>query len=150
MTTWRNSLTALCLAILCLGLRDTIVPTVFGSIPPAADDIAFASRRDGNWEIYVMDALGRNQTRLTRRDAEDRFPLWSPDRQQIAFASLVGSTWELWVMDSNGRNPRHLATEIVAKSARGWSRDNRRIVYAAGREGTTAISSTWRLLYRGD
>ena len=135
------SLPVLCLAILCSGPTATSAPPVLASAtsPPAADDIAFSSRRDGNWEIYVMDALGQNQRRLTRRDAEDRFPLWSPDRHQIAFVSLVGSTWELWVMDSNGANPRRLATEIVAKSTRGWSSDNRRIVYAAGREGNTAI-----------
>ena len=41
-------------------------------------DIAFASRRDGNWEIYLMAPTGGSQRRLTRRDAEDRFPLWSP------------------------------------------------------------------------
>ena len=123
---WRISLTALFLAILWPGTRETSAPPALGSaIRPAADDIAFSSRRDGNWEIYVMDAAGQNQRRLTRRDAEDRFPLWSPDRQQIAFASQVGSTWELWVMDSDGGNPRRLATEIVAKSTRGWSRDNR-------------------------
>src|SRR5262245_43663460 len=49
------------------------------SVAPLSTDsavIAFASHRDSNWEIYVMDAAGRSQKRLTRRDAEDRFPLW--------------------------------------------------------------------------
>jgi TolB protein len=76
----------------------------------SADDIAFASRRDGNWEIYAMDASGQRQRRLTRRDGEDRFPLWSPDHRQIAFASFAGERWELWVMDSDGTNQRRLAS----------------------------------------
>jgi Periplasmic component of the Tol biopolymer transport system len=84
-------------------------------------EIAFASHRDGNWEIYVTDSAGRSQRRLTRRDAQDRFPLWSPDGAQIAFGSQVDSRWELWVMDSNGTRERHLYSQIVAKSARGWS-----------------------------
>jgi Tol biopolymer transport system component len=46
----------------------------------SAPRIAFASERDGNWEIYAMDVDGGHQTRLTRRDPQDRFPLWSPDR----------------------------------------------------------------------
>src|SRR5687768_18476254 len=94
------SLSALCVAVLCSGPAGMSAPTALAPATStfASDDIAFASRRDGNWEIYVMDAAGRNQTRLTQRDAEDRFPLWSPDRRQIAFASLVGSTWELRVM----------------------------------------------------
>src|SRR6476620_10189431 len=93
--------------------------------------IAFASQRDGNWEIYVTDSAGRRQRRLTRRDAQDRFPLWSPDRAQIAVGSQVDSHWELWVMDSNGTRERHLYSQIVAKSARGWSRDGKRIAFAA-------------------
>ena len=109
------------------------------AIGAAFTDIAFSSRRDGNWEIYVMDAAGRNQTRLTRRDVEDRFPLWSPDRRRIAFASLVGGTWELWVMDADGTKQKRLASHIVVKSTRGWSRDNKRIAFAAGADSNVDI-----------
>jgi Tol biopolymer transport system component len=98
----------------------------------SAPRIAFASERDGNWEIYAMDVDGGHQTRLTRRDPQDRFPLWSPDRSQIAFGSQVGGDhWELWVMNANGTDPRSLATQIVAKGHRQWSHDGRRIVFAA-------------------
>jgi Tol biopolymer transport system component len=91
-------------------------------------ELAFASRRDGNWEIYVMDSAGQSQ-RLTHRDAQDRFPLWSPDGAQIAFGSQIGEGWELWVMDSNGTGEKRLYSQIVAKSARGWCRN--RIAFAA-------------------
>lgn len=85
---------------LLLGTSSSSVPAIDAPGRTTSDDIAFAPRRDGNWEMYVMDATGGHQRRLTRRDAEDRFPLWSPDRRRIAFASLVGGTWELWVMDT--------------------------------------------------
>lgn len=99
---------------------------------PVTADIAFSSRRDGNWEIYVMDAAGRDQRRLTHRDrVEDRFPLWSPDRQQIVFASHVGNTWELWAMGSDGTKQRRLASQIIAKSTRGWSPDSTLVAFAA-------------------
>ena len=39
-----------------------------------AQSIAFTSIRDGNYEIYVMDADGSNQTRLTNNSAEDSDP----------------------------------------------------------------------------
>ena len=44
--------------------------------PPSK--IAFLSDRDGNAEIYVMDADGSNLTNLTNNPAGDGFPVWSP------------------------------------------------------------------------
>lgn len=123
----------------------TVVVTAVGAITftvpgrdaerSASADIAFASHRDGNWEIYVMDAAGQQQRRLTRRDAEDRFPLWSPDRRQIAFGSMVGASfgtgWELWVMNADGTSQHRLAPHIVAKATREWSPDGKRIAFTA-------------------
>jgi Tol biopolymer transport system component len=104
--------------------------------------IAFASHRDGNWEIYLADGDGAHQTRLTRRDPQDRFPLWSPGRTQIAFGSQVGGDhWELWVMNVDGSNPRELATQIVAKGHRQWSHDGTRIAFASRLEGNAEIFS---------
>lgn len=38
--------------------------------------IAFTSYRDGKREIYIMNANGSGQTRLTNNPAEDDFPDW--------------------------------------------------------------------------
>ena len=40
--------------------------------------IAFASNRDGNFEIYIMDVDGSQQTNLTNNSADDILPSWSP------------------------------------------------------------------------
>ena len=44
---------------------------------PDGARIAFVSRRDGNYEIYVMNADGSGQTRLTNNSAWDLHPAWS-------------------------------------------------------------------------
>jgi Tol biopolymer transport system component len=50
--------------------------------------IAFVAVRDGNQEIYVMNADGSGQMRLTFTPAIDRTPSSSPDGTKIAFASF--------------------------------------------------------------
>jgi hypothetical protein len=42
----------------------------------AAARILFQSKRDGNWEIYSMNADGTGQTRLTDDPAGDGAPDW--------------------------------------------------------------------------
>ncbi len=51
----------------------------------AQEKIAFVSTRDGNSEIYVMNADGTNQTRLTNNSADDQNPSMSPDSTKFRF-----------------------------------------------------------------
>ena len=66
---------ALLLASACGGGRPGARLT---ATPPATGGIAFTSDRDGNNEIYVMDADGSGLTRLTDDPAVDKDPVWSP------------------------------------------------------------------------
>ncbi|GAH29359.1 unnamed protein product [marine sediment metagenome] len=70
--------------------------------------IAFYSDRDGDLEIYVMNADGSNQTRLTNNPAGDRKPCFSPDGNKIAFTSLHGENPEIYVMNADGSNQTRL------------------------------------------
>jgi Tol biopolymer transport system component len=68
--------------------------------------ITFESGRDGNGEIYVMDANGENQTRLTNDAAIDENPAFSPDGAAIAFESNRDGDFEIYVMTStDGTGP---------------------------------------------
>jgi TolB protein len=48
--------------------------------------IVFQSDCDDNYEIYVMNANGSGQTRLTKSPGADEVPRWSPDGERIVFA----------------------------------------------------------------
>ena len=81
------------------------------SWPLDGSKIAFSSNRDGNLEIYVMDADGSNQTRLTDNSADNYVPSWSPDGSKIVFNSIgSGSSGsrDIYVMDSDGSNQTRL------------------------------------------
>ncbi|HLK59086.1 MAG TPA: hypothetical protein VKU00_21170 [Chthonomonadaceae bacterium] len=70
--------------------------------------IALDSTRDGNSEIYVMNADGSNQTRLTNNPATDHVPVWSPDGSKIAFISNRDGNDEIYVMNADGSKPTRL------------------------------------------
>ena len=57
------------------------------AFPGANGKIAFQSDRDGNFEVYVINADGSGQTNLANDPANDGNPAWSPDGMKIAFAS---------------------------------------------------------------
>jgi Tol biopolymer transport system component/serine/threonine protein kinase len=91
---------------------------------PDGTQIAFASDRDArSFDVYVMDADGRNATRLTEDENVDRLPTWSPDGTQIAFRSGRDRNDEIYVIDSSGGEPARLTdTENrVDDTAPDWS-----------------------------
>ena len=93
--------------------------------------IVFTSMRDGNFEIYVMDADGGNQERLTNNPAYDYQPDWSPDGRKIAFVSnRGGGRTQIFVMDADGKNPIRLTDGRGGKREPDWSPDGRRIAFS--------------------
>ena len=96
--------------------------------------IAFSSRRDGNLEIYVMDADGNNQIRLTNHPEKDLAPSWSPDGRRIAFVSnRNGGNEQIYVMDSNGKNVKRLTNGAWDRYP-AWSPDGQWIAFHSSRD----------------
>src|SRR5437667_69225 len=82
--------------------------TVFDLTPAWSLDgtrIAFTSRRDDNFEVYVMNADGSNQARLTNNPEQDSDAKWSPDGTKIVFMSSHtggGRFGEIYTMNPDG------------------------------------------------
>lgn len=66
--------------------------------------IAFTSDRDGDPEIYVMDADGSHPVRLTYAPGRDAHPCFSPDDRTIVFQSprANGRDTNIYRMDADG------------------------------------------------
>ena len=69
---------------------------------PDGGRITFSSIRDFNSEIYVANADGSGQTRLTDDPARDRAPTWSPDGVRVAFESYRDRKSDIYVMNADG------------------------------------------------
>ena len=106
--------------------------------------IAFASDRDGNMEIYVMNADGSGQTNLTNNPADDGFPTWSPDGRHIAFVSDRDGNREIYVMNADGSGQTNLTNNPADDDDPAWSPDGKRIAFVSWRDSSpgAALSNT--------
>src|SRR4051794_11122649 len=99
-----------------LNLATASTPAV-AAFPGANGKIAFESDRDGNQEIYVMNADGTGQTRLTANVASDLLPAWSADGTKIAFDSdRDGGYTQIYVMNANGTGQTRLTNNAASDS----------------------------------
>ncbi len=96
--------------------------------------IVFETRRNGNWELFMVNADGSNPVNLTRTpDINELYPHVSPDGKRVCFvvdegkgAKKVRSVYYM-NLDGTGRT-------LVARNARQpcWSPDGTRIAYLKG------------------
>ena len=100
---------------------------------PTTPKILFASARDGNRDVYIMNPDGSEQVNLTQHPADDQQAVWSPTGEQILFASNRGhhvwGTWDLYLMDPDGSNVRRIFKKETFRSAPTWSPDGKQIAY---------------------
>ena len=89
---------------------------------PDGTKIAFMTNRDGNQEIYVMDANGSNLRRITRHPGIDATPTWSPAGNQIAFTSDRSGSPQIYIVDADGLDqPRRITSNESWADRATWS-----------------------------
>jgi TolB protein len=106
------------------GLTDA-TSAAFDVVTAGPGRIAFASNRDGNNEIYSMNADGSGVVRLTLHLASGGEPAWSPDGRKIAFANGIS----IYAMNADGSGVTALADSVRYPA---WSPDGTRIAGSRG------------------
>ena len=107
--------------------------------PVPCGKIAFVSNRDGNNEIYAMNADGSNQTRLTNNPAFDNGPSFGRDGSKIAFFSDRDGNYEIYVMNADGSNQTRLTSNTAFDFYPSFSGDGSKIAFGSHRDGNEEI-----------
>ena len=106
---------------------------------PDGRRLAFDSTRDGNTEIYVIDADGANPVRVTVAPGEDWAASWSPDGRTIAFTSDRSGSAQIWATTPDGAEPRQLTDDTSGNLWPTWSPDGSRIAITSWRTGGSQV-----------
>lgn len=78
---------------------------------PDGTQVAFASTRAGNWELYLVEIATGQEERLTDEAATDFAPAWSPDGKKLAFLSDREGAWAVYILDiKSGQVEKLIAT----------------------------------------
>jgi TolB protein len=102
--------------------------------------IAFASDRDGNWELYAMrPGQPGSVERLTDHPADDLYPAWSPDGTQLACASRRDGNSEIYIMDVATGGLRRVTDQGSEEWAPAWSPDGHYLAYQSDRNGQSDV-----------
>jgi Tol biopolymer transport system component len=108
--------------------------------PVAAErQVSFSSDRDGNFDIYLMNASGSGAHRLTDTPADDYDPVWSPDGSRAAFTSERNGNKEIYLVEGDSGEDFRLTNDDAEDIAPAWSPDGTRIAFQSRRDGNWNI-----------
>lgn len=113
---------------------------------PDGKNIAFVRWDGGNADLFVVRKLangtwqdGVEVTRLTKHEADDLAPNWSPDARNIAFVSYRDGSAEIYSMRADGSKQRRLTKNEADDLTPDWSPDGSRIAFVSSLYGQSEI-----------
>jgi WD40 repeat protein len=119
-------------------MDDTAVATE-PAFSPDGSRIAFTSTRDGNPEIYVMDADGTSAGRLTNSPGADGDASFTADGQAVVFHSQRTGHRQIFLQPITSSDAVQLTQEPVDNSQPSMAPDGETIAFVSNREGNNHI-----------
>lgn len=111
------------------------------AISPDGSKIAFSSRRNGYWDIYIMSLSSGELTRVSDTPQYDGSPTWSPDGQWLAFETYIDENLEIVLQSVSdlSQPPIRLTADPAADYTPKWSPQGRQIAFVSTRSGDEDI-----------
>lgn len=119
--------------------RDSAAQQLDPAPSPDGSRVAYVTDRDGNLELYLMNADGSNPQRLTNSTATEGAPSWTPDGGKIVYASNAAGaatgTFHIWIMNADGSGQRQLTQGASNDFQPAVSPDGKTVAFTSDRDG---------------
>jgi len=111
-----------------------------GGWSPDGKQLAYSINLFQNdWDIWVMDADGKNRRPLLSGPTIDMAPDWSRDGKSILFQSNRSGNNDIWMMEIASKKLTQLTQDPGQEILPKWSPDGKRIVFQSNRSGDEEI-----------
>jgi TolB protein len=106
------------------------------ALSPDGSKLAFASTRNGYWDLYLLDLVTGGLRQLTETHDFEGHPTWSPDGQWIAFEAYYDDDFDIWILPIEGdQGLIQLTNHPANDTSPSWDAGGRRIAFISDREG---------------
>lgn len=120
-------------------IANDLVRIVNGKPGIFLSQIAFASNRDGAWEIYLMDWDGGNQRRITYHNGLSILPSWSPDNERMVYTSFSKNASDMYVINRRGGGRIRIHTGLNLNTSARFSPVSNEIAFVGSVNGNPDI-----------
>ncbi len=118
---------------------DDITP----ALSPDGHWLAFSSRRNSYWDLYLLDLGGGGLLRLTDTPEYDAAPSWSPDGAFISYESYVNGNMDIFIrsVTNPGQAPIQLTQDPATDISPAWSPlgNGNQIAFISNRSGEPEV-----------
>ncbi len=111
------------------------------AISPDGSRLAYASSRNGYWDLYIFDLATGQSTRVTDTPAYDGNPAWAPDGQWLAYETYQTGNLDIFIQSlaDLSQPALQLTTDPGADSDPEWSPTGNLLAFTSLRSGDPEI-----------
>lgn len=111
------------------------------ALSPDGRQVAFSSRRNGYWDLYILTLDGGQVQRVTDTPEYEGSPSWSPDGQWLAYEAYRNDNLDIYLQSlaNLGEAPIQLTDDPGPDHSPAWSPEGRTIAFVSARSGEDEI-----------
>ncbi|MBI4615228.1 MAG: PD40 domain-containing protein [Planctomycetes bacterium] len=119
----------------------------YPAVSPDGSMVAFASDRNGNWDVFIVPASGPSAViEVTHGEGDEIAPEWSPNADRLCYSARdVSGVWNLWIYDRTTQSLSNIGPGLFAA----WSPDGEWLAFQRPQQVGGNWYALWRVRFDG-